>query len=154
MIELPGLSRRAATPIELTLGDLNNARPSAQLAFLKRELANLNAYCATLKGALAAAGVPSTPSRHPLLAKLAKQEAALVGILFAAYPNVLHRYDILEALPGRDRVEERVASLVNCKVNHVRKALGHAAIENIRGEGYRLGAALYGELAATGNAVG
>jgi DNA-binding winged helix-turn-helix (wHTH) protein len=76
----------------------------------------------------------------------------LVGILFSAYPNVLHRYDILEALPGRDQVEERVASLVGCKVAHVRKVLGHDAIENVRGEGYRLGAAFYNELASTDKA--
>jgi DNA-binding response OmpR family regulator len=133
-----------------TLAELNHARPSELLAFLKREVADLNAYCATLKGALSAAGLTSTPARHPMLVKLKPQEAALVGILFSAYPRVLHRYDILEALPGRDQVEERVASLVGCKVAHVRKVLGHDAIENVRGEGYRLGAAFYGELAASG----
>lgn len=131
-----------------SLADLNHARPSELLAFLKREVADLNAYCATLKGALAAAGLTSTPGRHPLLAKLKPQEAALVGILFSAYPRVLHRYDILEALPGRDQVEERVASLVGCKVAHVRKTLGHDTIENVRGEGYRLGDRFYRELAA------
>jgi DNA-binding response OmpR family regulator len=129
--------------------NLNQGRPSAQLAHLKQEVADLEAYCAALKGALAAAGVASAPMRHPLLAKLKPQEAALVGILFSAYPRIMHRYDILEALPGRDTVEERVASLVPCKVAHVRRALGHEAIENLRGEGYRLGPALHAQLSAT-----
>lgn len=141
-------------PISHGLADLHHARPSELVAYLKRELADLNAYCATLKGALCAAGLPFTPARHPLLARLKPQEAALVGILFSAYPNFLHRYDILEALPGRDQVEERVSSLVGCKVAHVRKILGRDAIESVRGEGYRLGAAFYGELAATGEAGG
>lgn len=140
---------RTASAAELSLADLNHARPSELLAFLKREIADLNAYCATLKGALSAAGLTSTPARHPMLAKLKPQEAALVGILFSAYPRVLHRYDILEALPGRDQVEERVASLVGCKVAHVRKTLGPDVIENVRGEGYRLGDRFYRELAAT-----
>jgi len=125
---------------------LHQARPSEQLAFLKREVADLEAYCSTLKGILAAAGLETVRPRHPLLARLTQQEAALVGILFAAYPRVVHRYDILEALPGRDRNEDRAASLVPCKVVHIRKVLGRHAIENVRGEGYRLGAALYDEL--------
>jgi DNA-binding response OmpR family regulator len=135
-------------PARNTVTDLSQGRPSEQLAHLRREIADLEAYCATLKGALAAAGVASTPMRHPLLAKLKPQEAALVGILFAAYPRIMHRYDILEALPGRDTAEERVASLVPCKVAHVRKVLGHDAIENLRGEGYRLSPALYAQLSA------
>jgi len=149
VVEQVASASRSANPVGLTLADLNHARPSELLAFLKREVADLTAYCATLKGALSAAGMTSTPARHPMLAKLKPQEAALVGILFSAYPRVLHRYDILEALPGRDMVEERVASLVGCKVAHVRKTLGHDAIENVRGEGYRLGAAFHRELAAT-----
>ncbi|CAN7223375.1 helix-turn-helix domain-containing protein [Phenylobacterium sp. LjRoot225] len=151
-LESPGARIRRPTP--MTLADLNHARPSELLAYLKREVADLTAYCATLKEALCAAGLPFTPARHPLLAKLKPQEAALVGILFSAYPNVLHRYDILEALPGRDQVDERVASLVGCKVAHVRKVLGPDAIENVRGEGYRLGAAFHAELAATGDVEG
>ena len=85
------------------------ARPSEQRAYLKQELANLEAYCSTLKGALAAAGIATVPARRPILEKLRRQEAALVGILFAAYPRVVHAYDILQALPGRDHAEEDAA---------------------------------------------
>jgi len=142
--------RQQTRPLaDRTLAELNHARPSEQLAFLKKEVADLNAYCCALKGALSAAGLPTAPERSPLLARLKPQEAALVGILFSAYPHVLHRYDILEALPGRDGAVDRVASLVGCKVAYVRKALGHDAIENVRGEGYRLGAALHAQLRAS-----
>lgn len=129
------------------------ARPSEQLAFLKREVADLEAYCSTLKGILAAAGLETVPPRHPLLGRLTPQEAALVGILFAAYPRLVHRYDILEALPGRDRSDDRAASLVPCKVVHIRKVLGRDAIENVRGEGYRLGASLHDALCNPGRAA-
>lgn len=129
-------------------------RPSETITALRAEIDDLEAYCDLLKGALAAQGVETIPARGQWAKGLTRQQRALVGILFAAYPRAVPHYDLLDAIPGRDHVEERQLQVVKVLVSHVRARLGKAAIENLRGEGYRLGPATYDAIVAGAEPAG
>jgi DNA-binding response OmpR family regulator len=118
-------------------------RPSEIIAAQRAEIKELLAYTETLKAALVGQGIEFSPPPHELIKDLTPQERALVVALFAAYPNVVNRWALLEVLPGHDHAQDRAGSLVSVKVHHVRKRLGMDAIKCIRGEGYSLGDELY-----------
>lgn len=64
----------------------------------------------------------------------------LVRTLYQAGGRVLTRWQILEAVPPTDRrgEDERNPKIVDVWVCATRKSLGHEAIENVWGRGYRL----------------
>jgi DNA-binding response OmpR family regulator len=108
-------------------------RPLAEIRRLQRENAALRAQ-------LRAADIE--PMTCPDWAVgLTRQEAALIGALRACYPRVMDRLDIDEALPHHDHAADRDLGLASILIHRVRKKLGHDAIENIRGHGWRLSAA-------------
>ena len=96
-----------------------------------------------MKGALAAAGVALAPAHAGWMSRLARQERALVGILFARSPRCGPREAILELLPSRDHALERQLQLVDILVHKLRKKLGKDAVVTERSEGFRLGKVLY-----------
>lgn len=77
-------------------------------------------------------------------ARLTAQEMALVGLLARAGRRPMNRYQLVECLPGHvngnggDR-QTQIASVVICKL---RAKTEKAAIENVWGNGYRLGESL------------
>ena len=105
------------------------------LRFLNRALEAENAI---LRGALSAQGVELVAEPPTWAAGLRKQEAEMVGVLLRAHPLALDRYDIEARLPGRDHAAERDVRLVDVLVCTVRRKLGAAAIQTVRGTGYRL----------------
>lgn len=119
---------------------LSKSKPSEIIAYLQAELADLNIYCNTLKGALAAQGCTTFERLGPWSSKLTTQECALVGALIHAHPRVVAQPDLLDCMPGHDHAAERQLNLVVVKVNHIRQKLGHKdAIVSVRGLGYALG---------------
>ena len=128
--------------------DINKARPSERIRFQQELIRQQDELIDLLKGALAAAGanVPSRPESW--LSDLTTQERALVGALFAKFPRVVDRYDLLEALPGHSNTEDRQVQILNVVIHRIRKKLGEAAIRTERGEGFRLGDRFYAELKA------
>ena len=126
----------------------NGRRPSEIIAMQRETIAELEGLVDLLKGALSAAGSDEVPDFQPWMKGLSPQERALMGALFRHYPNPVDKYVLLDMLPGRDHVEDRQAQLVSIKVCHLRKKLGDAAIENVRGLGYRLGEAQYRSMVA------
>lgn len=83
---------------------------------------------------------------------MSQQARAVVGALFAAYPRALHRYVLLEALPGYCSVHERgdrQPQLVTVAIHYARKVLGPGAIITHQGQGYALSQAAYERLSAT-----
>lgn len=117
------------------------SRPSEILRAQQEIIRQQDAIIAVLKGALAAAGCEAMPDSADWMKGLTKQEAALMGILFAAYPQPRARVDIIEHLPGHDHAKERQLQLVDIVVHKVRKKLGAAVIVAERGIGFRLGEA-------------
>ena len=105
------------------------------LRFLNRALEAENAI---LRGALSAQGVELQVGPPAWAVDLRKQEAELVGVLLRAHPLAVDRYDIEERLSGRDHAAERDVKLADVLVCHVRRKLGAASIETVRGTGYRL----------------
>lgn len=115
-------------------------RPLAEIRRLQRENAALRAQ-------LRAADIE--PITCPSWAVgLTRQEAALIGALKACYPRVMDRLDIDEALPHHDHAADRDLGLAGILIHRVRKKVGHDAIENIRGCGWRLSAAFAARLEA------
>lgn len=125
---------------------MSKARPSERIRFQQDVIRQQDELIDLLKGALAAAGanVPSRPESW--LSDLTTQERALVGALFAKFPRVVDRYDLLEALPGHSNTEDRQVQILNVVIHRIRKKLGDAAIRTERGEGFRLGDRFYAEL--------
>lgn len=115
-------------------------RPSRIIAEQRELIAELESLIDLLKGALAGTGQNDVVDYQPWMKGLTPQERALVGALYACYPRAMDKYALLDVLPGYDHVCDRSAQLVAIKVCHVRKKLGAAAIENLSGLGYRLGA--------------
>jgi hypothetical protein len=118
-------------------------KPSEIIALQRKVIEEQEGIIAVLKGALAAAGSEALPIYQAWMDGLTPQEQALLGALFRHYPNPVGTYELLELIPGYDHVQERQAQLVKVKVHHLRKKLGAAAIESVRGAGYRLGRAQY-----------
>jgi len=123
-----------------------SARPSEILRAQQDIIRQQDAIIQVLKGALAAAGLGFAPKQADWMAGLTKQEAALVGVLYAHFPRSVPRADIIEHLPGNDHARERQLQLVDIVVHKVRKKLGAQAIEAERGVGFRLGEAFHAEL--------
>lgn len=117
------------------------------VADLKARVRDVEAYCDLLKGALVDEGV-EVPGFMGQLASLRPQHRALIGALYRAYPRHVDSWSLLDRIPGLDHAEERQVSLVRVLVHHARRALGHDAVELVRGQGYRLGPRLFLELRA------
>lgn len=126
---------------------LDRMAQSKAIAALRAEVADLNAYCDTLKGALAAQGCETFERVGEWAKGLTGQERAFVGALFHAYPRTMAAADLLECLPGHDHVVERSVGLVSVKVCHIRRKLGADAIVNERGVGFALGSRLHAIIA-------
>lgn len=122
------------------------ARPSEIMRAQADVIRQQEAIIAVLKGALAATGMAQAPEVADWAAGLTKQEAALVGVLFARYPKAIPRADIIEHLPGHDHARERQLQLVDIVVHKVRKKLGADTIEAERGIGFRLGRRFHNSL--------
>lgn len=125
-----------------------NKRPSEVLRLQQQIIREQAELIDILKGALAAGGIRSQPANAGWLAELTPQERALVGVLFAHFPNAVHRFDIMESLPGHDHVQERQQRMVDVLVCRVRGKLGSEAIVTERGLGFRLGMDVHGRLSA------
>jgi DNA-binding winged helix-turn-helix (wHTH) protein len=70
---------------------------------------------------------------------LTLQEAAMFAILYDAKGRTLSKWDLEEALPGRDDVSERAIKIVDVIICKLRRKLGLAGIvETVWGRGYRL----------------
>jgi DNA-binding response OmpR family regulator len=115
-----------------------SARPSEILRAQQDIIRQQDAIIQVLKGALAAAGLGFAPTQADWMSGLTKQEAALVGVLYAHYPRSVPRADIIEHLPGHDHARERQLQLVDIVVHKVRRKLGAQTIEAERGVGFRL----------------
>jgi DNA-binding response OmpR family regulator len=126
------------------------ARPSEILRSQQAVIRQQDELIEVLKGALAAAGVNWAPTYAAWMSALARQERALVGILFASYPRSMPREAILGLLPSYDHARERQLQIVDILVHKVRKKLGKDTVVTERGEGFRLGESVYGELQALG----
>lgn len=116
---------------------------------LRDEIEELHAIIDLLKGALAS----ESPGHRliepqPWMRGLSRQERALVGALFARSPRPISLWDLLDLLPGHDRVEERQVQIVPVLVMRVRNKLGRDVISNERGEGYFMTAAARDHLLA------
>ncbi len=126
--------------------DMSKARPSERIRFQQDVIRQQDELIDLLKGALAAAGLHMAGKPEPWLSELTAQERALVGALFARFPRVVDRYDLLDSLPGYSNSEDRQVQILNVVVHRVRKKLGEDAIYTARGEGFRLGDRFYAEL--------
>ena len=124
------------------------ARPSEILRSQQSVIRQQDELIEVLKGALAAAGFDWAPSHASWMSGLARQERALVGILFASYPRSMPREAILALLPSNDHARERQLQIVDILVHKIRKKLGKDTVVTERGEGFRLGEGLYGQLQA------
>lgn len=149
-------------------GEPTSMRPTEMIAALKDILHNAWVANATLTSRLAAVDegvtleIDEATTEFMLFdrltalikqkwgARLTAQEMAMVGLLARAGRRPLNRYHLVECLPGQingaggDR-QAQIASVVICKL---RAKTEKAAIENIHGQGYRLGesmVALYEE---------
>jgi DNA-binding response OmpR family regulator len=125
-----------------------NARPSETIATQQAVIRDQARIIDVLKGALAANGIDMgdvlTPTRG-----LTAQQSAILGVLYAAYPRVVSVFGLLESMPSRSvNEDERMPKLVQVQICHIRKRLGHAAIESFYGTGYRLGEDLYRQMSA------
>jgi hypothetical protein len=124
-------------------------KPSEVLASLRGEVADLEAYCAVLKGALASYGVEAPDPPRFMLRGLTRAEATIIGALFQAWPNPVDPYDLLARMPtradDRDPLDRR-RNAVSVRVHRLRKLLGRDAIETDRLLGYKLGDAFREEL--------
>lgn len=94
-----------------------------------------------LKGALAGASVAADIPHAPWMEGLTPQERALIGVLLGCYPKHAPGYLILDALPGKIDLRDREVQLVTVLVSKARRRFGSAAIETVKGLGYRLGSA-------------
>jgi DNA-binding response OmpR family regulator len=121
----------------------NKLRPSELIARQKDIIRDLEGMVDVLKAALAAEGVDTTLTIQPWMRGLTHQERAVVGALYAAYPRVINKYDLLELLPGFDHVAERTMGSVGVAICKVRKKIGKDAIENVWGSGFKLGDEFY-----------
>jgi DNA-binding response OmpR family regulator len=124
------------------------ARPSETIAAQQALIRDQAHIIDVLKGALAANGLDMgdvlTPARG-----MTPQQSAILGVLYAAYPRVVSVFGLLESMPSRSLAEDdRMPKLVQVQVCHIRKRLGHAAIESFYGAGYRMGDDLYAQMSA------
>ena len=114
-------------------------KPSRIIAEQRAVIAEQEGLIELLKGALAASGrEDEIPSYRPWMEALTPQERAVMGALYRCFPRPLDKDTLLDLMPGHDHVEDRRAQLVAVKVCHLRRKLGAAAIEQVRGLGYRL----------------
>ena len=127
-----------------------SARPSEILRSQCEVIRQQDELIELLKSALAATGMSAVPTYAPWLDGLTSQERALVGVLYARYPGVARREQILELLPGYDHVKERQLQIVDAVVHKIRRKLGAETILTDRGRGFRMGAAFYEELPKAG----
>ena len=126
--------------------DMSKARPSERIRFQQDVIRQQDELIDLLKGALAAAGLHMEGKPEPWLSELTTQERALVGALFARFPRVVDRYDLLDSLPGYSNAEDRQVQILNVIVHRIRRKLGEGAIYTARGQGFRLGDRFYAEL--------
>ena len=126
--------------------DMSKARPSERIRFQQDVIRQQDELIDLLKGALAAAGLHMEGKPEPWLSELTTQERALVGALFARFPRVVDRYDLLDSLPGYSNAEDRQVQILNVIVHRIRRKLGEDAIYTARGQGFRLGDRFYAEL--------
>lgn len=117
--------------------DAARLRPSELRAALERQIEELRAVVDILKGALAV----DNPAYQLVEAKswmigLPRQQRALVGALIACAPKILSHEDLLDAVPGRDHVDDRVIAVVRVLVCRARQHLGEDAIQTVPGQGY------------------
>jgi DNA-binding response OmpR family regulator len=129
------------------------ARPSDILRSQQTLIRQQDELIEVLKGALAAAGVSWAPIHAAWMSGMARQERALIGMLFASYPRAMPRESILDLLPGQDHARERQLQIVDTVVHKVRKKLGKDAVVTERSIGFRLGAAFQQQLQAMGMGV-
>ncbi len=134
--------------------DINKARPSERIRHQQDVIRQQDELIDLLKGSLAAAGLHMESKPEPWLSELTTQERALVGALFARFPRVVDRYDLLDSLPGYSNAEDRQVQILNVVIHRIRKKLGDDAICTARGQGFRLGDRFYAELKAKGGASG
>jgi hypothetical protein len=130
---------------------VSTLRPSEELDRLRKEVADLEAYCALLKGVIEASGRPVPDRRRTFrLAKRTPQEMSVIGVLLEAWPDAVDRYDILVRLPTRsDSADplDRQIGLVSVVVARLRASLGADAIETLNRHAYRLSDAFHADLA-------
>ena len=123
-----------------------SARPSEILRSQCAVIRQQDELIELLKSALAATGMSAVPTYAPWLDSLTSQERALVGVLYACYPQVARREQILELLPGYDHVKERQLQIVDAVVHKIRRKLGAETILTERGLGFRMGSVFYDQL--------
>jgi hypothetical protein len=98
--------------------DAKNGRPSDMIAYLQNIVEQQERVIDILKGALATHGIEAFPVvEHWGDVRLTPQESALVGALYAVFPKAINRYQLLELLPGQDRVKERTITTVGVVVH-------------------------------------
>jgi DNA-binding response OmpR family regulator len=125
-----------------------NARPSETIAAQQAVIRDQAHIIDVLKGALAANGLDTgdllTPARG-----MTPQQSAILGVLYAAYPRTVSVFGLLESMPSRSLAEDdRMPKLVQVQICHMRKRLGHDAIESVHGVGYRMGDAQHARMRA------
>lgn len=106
-------------------------RPQREILRLRRQVETLKAQIKSL-----GAEVVEVP-RWAL--DLTAQEAALMGVLIAKSPRVVNVYDLSDAIPHQDHVNDYDTHGINVVVVNIRKKLGFDAVENVWGKGYRVG---------------
>jgi len=119
------------------------ARPSEVMHSQREVIRQQDELIEVLKGALAASGLSAVPTHAGWMSGLSPQERALVGVLYARYPQPVRREVALELLPGNDHARERQLQVVDVLVHKLRKKLGGEAVITERGAGFRLGSAFY-----------
>jgi DNA-binding response OmpR family regulator len=125
------------------------ARPSETIAAQRAVILDQARIIDVLKGALAANGLDVGDMLIPAPRDLTPQQSAMLGVLYAAYPRAVSVFGLLESMPSRSGAEDdRIPKLAQVQVCHMRKRLGHDAIESVHGFGYRMGKALHAQMRA------
>lgn len=104
-----------------------------EVAYLKAELGLVvgSDDIQALRGAMRDAGSPDRIGRT--------SPASVVMALYRAKGRTLSKYQLMEAIPPRDRAEDdRNEKIVDVWICRARKGIGRDALENIWGKGYRL----------------
>lgn len=118
-----------------------------------REIASLRTQVAALRAQLQTLGFEPIEVEHPDLARLTRQQAALVGALLAVHPRGMDWFDIDEAVPHHDHAKDRDLRWVAVQVSKIKTALeDKTIIENVWGRGYRLSDAFAARLNEGGGA--
>lgn len=113
---------------------LQKGKPSEIIACLKGIVREQEQIINTLKGALASEDCRYLHVIEHWGHSLTRQESAMMGALYAAYPRAISKFDLSELLPGHDHVRERSLATINVLIHKIRKKITH--INPIESGGY------------------